>query len=126
MENNEIIKTNDNIDSKAEEFNELTSDVDKLGTHFIYELSMPVDYNGETIEKLSIDFDKLKGKDAKAIAIELRALGITVIAPTMSDDYLTRAVVKASDEKIGVDFFDLVSIYDYHKLIGRARAFFMR
>jgi len=107
-------------------FNEETDDIENVGTRLTYTLKKPVKYGETEIKALNIDFDKLTGKDSRAISRELQTLGITVLVPTLSEEYLVRVVVRACEEKIGADFFDNVSMYDFNKLTGRAKAFLLK
>lgn len=116
MENNKIL----------DDFNEETDDIENVKDRFTYTLSKPITYNETKYESLTIDFEKLKGKDARAIATELQSLGITLIVPTLSEDYLVRVIVKACAEPVGIDFIDEISMFDYNKLIARAKAFLLK
>ncbi len=116
MEDNKIL----------DNFNEETDDIEKAKPQLTYELKNPVTYNGKEFNALNIDFEKLKGKDARAITAELQRLGIAVLVPSLSEEYLIRTIAKACEEPIGADFFDLLSIFDFNKLVGRARAFLQR
>lgn len=113
---------NKNLDT----FNEETDDISKLPSSFVYNLTRSVNYNGTEFKSLDLDFSKLTGKDAREIKNELTSLNINVIIPTFSDEYLIRVICKASKEKIGADFLDLASMYDYNKLIARAKAFLLK
>ena len=117
MEENKINDINENDDNL---------DVEKAPSALVYELEEPVSYGNREYKELHIDFTRLKGKDARAISAELQALGKAVILPSYSDEYLTRMVVRAAEEKIGADFFDELTLYDYNKLIARARAFLLK
>lgn len=117
MEENKTIDINENDDNL---------DVKKAPSALVYELEQPVLYGAREYKELHIDFTRLKGKDARAISAELQALGKAVILPSYSDEFLTRMVVRASEEKIGSDFFDELTLYDYNKLIARARAFLLK
>lgn len=117
MEENKINDINENDDNL---------DVEKAPSALVYKLEESVSYGDKVYEELHIDFTKLKGKDARAISAELQALGKAVILPSYSDEYLTRMVVRAAEEKIGDDFFDELTMHDYSKLIARARAFLLK
>ena len=116
MEDNKIL----------DNFNEETDDIENMNPKTAYTLSKPVVYNGKEYKTLNLDFEKLKGKDARAITAELQRLGIAVLVPSLSEEYLIRTIAKACEEPIGADFFDLLSIFDFNKLVGRARAFLQR
>ena len=117
MEENKINDINENDDNL---------DVEKAPSALVYKLEESISYGDKVYEELHIDFTKLKGKDARAISAELQALGKAVILPSYSDEYLTRMVVRAAEEKIGDDFFDELTMHDYSKLIARARAFLLK
>ncbi|MGN1118310.1 MAG: hypothetical protein ACI4RU_06830 [Acutalibacteraceae bacterium] len=88
-------------------------------------LRKPVEYNGETIDELSFDFDKLTGADAIAIEDELQALGKSAPIPAYSSPYLIRMAVLACDKAIGDDLFNLVAIADFNKVKNTARSFLL-
>lgn len=85
----------------------------------------PVEYNGETIEKLSFDFDKLTGADAQNIDDELQALGKVALVPSVSGVYLIRMAAKACTSNVGADIFDIMSMADYNRIKTAARNFLM-
>ncbi|MBR3965461.1 MAG: hypothetical protein IKJ91_00140 [Clostridia bacterium] len=117
MEENKINDINENYEN---------IDVEKAPSALVYKLEIPVMYGEKEYTELHIDFTKLRGKDARAISAELQALGKAVLLPSYSDEYLTRMVVRAAEEKIGDDFFDKLTMHDYNKLISRARTFLLK
>lgn len=91
-----------------------------------YEFKTPVEYNGEKIAKLHIDFDKLTGDDALAIENELRAMNKIVILPSVDGEYIIRMLAKACKEPVGEDFFRGLGLADYNRLRKIGRDFLMQ
>lgn len=118
MENNNILDIHQENDENL--------NVETAPTSLVYKLSQPIEYNDKKYTELHINFEKLKGKDARAISSELQAIGKTAILPSYSDEYLVRVVARASEEPIGADFFDEVSMNDFNKLTAKARAFMLK
>lgn len=92
---------------------------------FEHKLKKPVEYNGETIEKLEFDFDKLTGADCMAIEDELQAIGKPAVIPAFSSPFLVRMATKACTIDIGSDIFDYMGISDFNIIKSQARSFLL-
>lgn len=93
---------------------------------FRYKLRTPVVYNGDLIEEVALDFEKLTGRVSLEINRELASLGRMQLIPALSDEYLIRMAAKASLQTIGSDFFELLKLRDYNLLVGRCRGFLLQ
>ncbi len=111
------------IDNK--EFDTAVEEAQNADSLFTYTLKKPVTYNGNTIETLSFDFDKLTGEDAIKIEDELNRLGTPVISPTFSGEYLIRMSARACTTPVGADLFKSMSLFDYNKIRSKARSFLL-
>ena len=116
--------TNTNIENKELEI--AAEQAENPKALFEYTLSRPIVYNGVEYNTLSFDFDKLTGAAALNIEAELSALGKPAIVPSFSGEYLIRMAAKACTAPIGAEFFNIIPIADYNKIISVARNFLMR
>lgn len=96
---------------------------ERLYTHTF---NRPFQYNGQTVTKLSFDFEKLTGRDCLAVENEMRMQGITMVSPTFSGPYLVRMAARACTEKVGSDIFELMPAADFTRIRNRTQSFFMR
>jgi len=95
------------------------------GGVYTHKFAKPFEYNGRTYTELSFEWDKLTGKDSREIENELALRGKIVVSPAYSIEYIVRMAARACTERIGADAFDLMSIRDFNKIRGRARAFLL-
>jgi len=86
----------------------------------------PFTYEGKTYERLTFDFDKLTGNDCLAIENECSALGIAVVNPAFSGNFLVRMAARACEEKIGSDVLTALPIYDFNRIRSKARSFLLK
>lgn len=93
---------------------------------YVHTFRTPFTYEGKTFNSVSFDFDRLTGNDAMAIEAEMQAMGKPVIIPSLSGDYLVRMATRACKESVGVDFFEMLPIRDYHTIRSKARNFLIR
>jgi hypothetical protein len=92
---------------------------------FIHKFASPISYNGKQFKQLQFKFGNLTGKDGLAIENEIQAMGKIVITPAFSVDYLVRMAARACTDKIGIDIFDTMSLFDFNKIRGAARSFLL-
>ena len=85
-----------------------------------------VEYNGETYNELTFDFEALTGKDGLEIENELAAQGKPLVIPAFSGEYLVRMAAKACTSPIGYDLFEVISLRDFNKIRSAARSFLLR
>ena len=122
------------MDLTAEEQKEAIKNYDKLqdeadgavtnDTGWVYKLRKPVKYNGKEYTTLTFDFDKLTGADSIAIMNEIAMRrGRVVVEPTYDSDYRSAMAARSCTEPIGVDIFDVMSLPDFNRIIGKARSF---
>lgn len=116
VEDNEEKSVSEQVE---EVMDEMTSDRKPLV------LRKPVMYNGEEINEISFDFNKLSGADALNIDSELRSMGKQVNVAATDADFLIRMARNACDKAVGIDFFKQISIVDFNKIINRARFFLL-
>ncbi|MBO6231810.1 MAG: hypothetical protein ILA17_06255 [Ruminococcus sp.] len=89
-------------------------------------LKKPVQYNGEEVDKLEFDFDRVTGEDALNIERELQSIGRPAFVPVASGEYLIRMAAYACvNHKIGADIFNTMSLRDYNKVTSAARNFLL-
>jgi hypothetical protein len=86
----------------------------------------PFVWQGVEYEKLSFDWDKLTGNDSLAVEREMQSLGIPLVVPAFSGDYLIRMAARACTTRIGADAFGAMSLPDHHKIRNAARSFLLQ
>ncbi len=86
-------------------------------------LKKPVQYNGKEFTELTFDFDKLCGRDCRAIHRELERHNMFVAAPAFSIEFAMMFAAKACTEKIGYDFFGPLCYADFERIRRRAANF---
>ena len=92
---------------------------------FTFKLLTPVEYDGETYEKLEFDFSELSGADSLNIEAELNSMGIVVISPSYQSPYLIRLCARACKQKVDASIFSKFKLRDYLSLRNKARNFLM-
>ncbi|MCM1217500.1 MAG: hypothetical protein NC331_13815 [Lachnospiraceae bacterium] len=93
---------------------------------YVHVFEEPFTYEDQTYTKIKFDFGKLKGKDATSLEDELAAEGRYVISPELSDVYLSKVAVRASDPTITFDAMEELPYVDFKKIINAARDFLVR
>lgn len=98
---------------------------------FTRTLVKPVTFEGEVFETLTFDFGRLTAADSLNIEAEMAAMNRVVIVPEFSGDYLLRMAMRACTDrrkdgrKLGLDFFQALSLGDYVRIRGKARSFLL-
>lgn len=92
-----------------------------LYTHVFEE---PVQFEGETFEKLTFDFGKIRGRDIRAVKRELRLEGTPVLVASLDDDYLIRICAKACTRPLYWGVFDEMAPRDYNRILSVSKRFF--
>lgn len=111
-----------------EEFNEAERLAEKNNgkntyTHVFKE---PFAYEGRTFETVTFDWGKLTGRDGLAIERELQTLGIALMVPAFSGEYLIRMAAKASVEGISSDMLEALPLHDYNRIRSAGRSFLLK
>lgn len=86
-------------------------------------LNKTIMVNGEPLEKLTFDFDKLTGNDSQSIEQEMMLQNMALISPSMSGEYLARMACRASTPPIGMDDLCRLSLADFVRVRTAARGF---
>lgn len=120
----EIKKNSEIIDE--EEFAIAEKEAAESEFTYVHKFKRPFEYQGETYNELTFDWDSLTGKDGLAIENEMQAIGKAVIVPQFSGEYLIRFAAKACVETIGADAFEYMRIGDYNKIRSAARSFLLK
>ena len=112
--------------NQDEEFEEaLTEAKANSTTAYVHHFKKPFEYQGQTYDHLTFDFEKLTGKDSLSVEAELQAKGIMLMVPTFSGPYLIRIAARACQEQIGSDALEQMRIADYSKIRSQARNFLL-
>lgn len=93
---------------------------------FEHNFKTPVEWEGKTYASLHFDLDTLTGGDSLAIERELTAQGIRPFARSLDLNYQIRVAVRACDEPVGVDFFEIIPLRDFDKIMNRVQSFLLR
>lgn len=81
---------------------------------------------GKKYEELTFDWGKLTGKDSLAIENEMAQMGIALVNPAFSSEYMVRMAAVACNEAIGSDAFDDMALPDFLKIRRKAKDFLLR
>ena len=104
------------------------------GNKYTHTSSKPFSFDGNTVEELEFDWDKLTASDSLAIEHEVESMGKAVIVPEFSGDYLIRMAARActttvevagKKTKLGTDVFLHLPLRDYNKIRSKARSFLL-
>lgn len=125
MENNKANKEQEvEIDGKElEKAEELAKENEDEYTHV---LKKPFQYEEGTYKELHFEWGKLTGNDGLKIENEMQSLGMPVVIPSLSGEYLIRMAARASVERIPTDALMALPIRDYNKIRSMARSFLLR
>lgn len=93
---------------------------------YVHTFEEPFTYEDQTYTEITFDFGKLKGKDATSLEDELAAEGRYVISPELSDVYLSKVAVRASNPTITFDAMEELPYVDFKKIINAARNFLVK
>ena len=93
---------------------------------FTHDFKKAVEHGGKTYAALHFDFDALTGRDCRLIERELAAQGIHVFSRELSPDYQVLFAVRACQENIGEDFFDVIPARDFNAIMKRVQSFLLR
>lgn len=116
MENKEIVVQDEKDTIQAEQ-----------DTAIVVHLKKPLDYNGKIYDRITLDLDKLTGKDSLDIEEELmRRKKGAVIYGALNNDYVLAVAAKACREPIGSDAFLQMNIKDHLRVRDAVRNFLLR
>lgn len=97
------------------------------GTETDFVLSRPIIFDGETIEKIKLDFDSLTGGDIEKAELQFNSenpQGATVvIMKEMSKGFC--AIVAAKAAKVNVNLIRSLNARDYTKITARVMNFLL-
>jgi hypothetical protein len=83
----------------------------------------PVLYDNKEYESLTFDWGSLRGRDGLEIEMQMLKEGFAVLTPKYSVQYMLRLAARASAPKVGVDFFSLMPLQDWHRVREAAMDF---
>ena len=124
MEKDNNITPISQIDAKEVEAAQQAAE--KAEDLFVLKFKKPFSYEGVDYDSLSFDFDGLTGADSLAVENEMSKLGISVVVPAFSGEYLSRIAARACTTRIGSDALRQMKLTDYNKLRSATRNFLMR
>ena len=108
------------------EWDSVESEAKRSTGTYTHAFSKPFTYEGKTYDTLTFRFGDLTGKDFLAIEAECSALGISVVNPVFSGNFLLRMATRACEEKIGSDVLAAIPIFDFNRIRSRAQSFLLR
>lgn len=114
------------IDKKELEEAEKMAEENKNRYEYTHEFKKPFQYEGRTFEKIHFDWGRLTGNDGLAIENEMQSLGMPVVIPSLSGEYLIRMAARASVENIAANVLTAMPIRDYNKIRSMARSFLLK
>lgn len=118
--------TNETTTINDEEFTEAVEAAAKATDTFTLKLAKHITINDTEFAELEFKFADLTGADSLAIEQEMSVLGLTLIAPTFSGQYLARMAARACTTTIGTDTINRMSIGDFNRLRNAARSFLLK
>lgn len=86
----------------------------------------PATYDNLVITDMVFDWGRLTGQDSLDIENEMLALKKVAIVPEFSGEYLIRMAARASDPRVGADFFKRLPLGEYNKIRSAARSFLLK
>lgn len=127
MENNKAKERQEvSIDGKELEKAEELAKENENENEYTHVFKTPFQYEEGTYEKLHFNWGKLTGNDGLKIENEMQSLGMPVVIPSLSGEYLIRMAARASVEKVSTDALMALPIRDYNKIRSMARSFLIR
>ena len=118
---------NENYNSMVtEEISPDKKSAENSDSSYTHNFNKPLNYNGKTYKQLTFDWESLTGKDGLVIENELQQMGLMVIVPAMSSEYLVRMAARACTDKIGSDAFEMMSLSDCNKINSTARSYLLK
>lgn len=116
----------DSVTAKAADSTDRSKKDTKSARLYVHEFEEPFTYEDQTYKKITFDFGKLRGKDATSLEDELAAEGRYIISPELSDVYLSKVAVRASNPVITFDAMEELPYVDFKKIINAARNFLVK
>lgn len=129
MSEDKKIENNAEVTTPVIDDNELAvaeREAEKSTNIYTHKFATPFKCEDKVYDELTFDWGALKGKDCLSIENEMASLGIPLITPEFSGEFLIRMAAHACTEKIGHDVLREMPLGDYNKVRGRARSFLMR
>ena len=90
---------------------------------YVHKFEEPFVYEEQTYTEITFDFAKLRGRDATSLEDELAGEGRYVLSPEISDIYLSKVAVRASNPTITFDAMEELPYIDFKKITNSARNF---
>lgn len=85
----------------------------------------PFVFEDKEYTELTFDFNRLKGESAMSVERELNALGIVLLQPEISTEYLVRMAARACTEKVSFDIFNKLPLRDCIAIKNKTRNFLL-
>lgn len=119
----EEIKNKETIESEENEA--LDAEFASPGSVYVHKFKTPVKIGGKKYESLTFNFGKLTGKDFQLIEDEVNREGKVVVTAAYSGPFLRQLAVRACEQPVGADDFDLLPLKEYDAIRKQARNFMM-
>lgn len=100
---------------------EVVTESDTKGSKYTHVFSKPFIYEDKTYNELSLNFEKLKGKDMIAIENEMAAVGEYALSPEISTSFLSKMAARAAG--VGSDVIENLPLRDFGKIKNESRNF---
>ena len=93
---------------------------------YIHVFQKPLECEGNTYNKVTMDFGKLTGKDYMAIDREIREIeGRVVSAAVFDTSFMMRLACRASSEKISFEAIQSAPLADFNRIRDKVRSFLL-
>ncbi len=110
-----------------EEFEKAMQDAEKAAGEGLYStiirFKQPREWEGQTIDKLTFNWDKLTGEDFLAIEQKMGLRNKIVVYADFSTDFILEMAVRCCEEKVDDRFLRKLPIALFNRIRNRARDF---
>lgn len=110
----------------SEELDVAEKEAEKSGYTYTHKFAKPFECEGKKYEELTFDWGSLTGQDSLAIEREMAQLGLPLVTPEFSGEYLVRMAARACTMKIGSDVLCRLPLKDFNRIRSRARSFLLK
>lgn len=91
---------------------------------YLHKFKKPFKWEGKEYKTLLFDFESLTGNDFIAVDREVtQKMGTTVIVAAVSAPFLMTMAARAAG--VGSDMLEALPLYDFNKIISKARNFML-
>lgn len=113
-------------DGEIEETKYAEKEAEEAAGIYTHVLRKPAAYENLIVAEIVFDWESLTGRDSLNIENEMQALGKMLVSPGFSGEYIVRMAARASNPKVGRDFFETLPLGEWHKIRAAGRSFLLK